>query len=222
MIDSIRQSVEKEGVLPIIRCKSTADGEQQIRALASAGFSCVEVTFTTPGACQLIKQAREAGMTVGAGTVCTAEMAQEAFDAGAQFIASPGWCEEAARIATQNSHLYIPGVLTPTEVQAAFLRGYTFVKVFPIDAMGGASYIKALKAPFPQMDFFVTGGLCPESARGYWAAGASVVGMGSQLFTSKPQGDLVTHLRASRETLTALMATERVPASIASDMPGLL
>jgi 2-dehydro-3-deoxyphosphogluconate aldolase/(4S)-4-hydroxy-2-oxoglutarate aldolase len=124
--------------------------------------------------------ARELGATVGAGTVYTADHAAQVRDAGAGFLVSPGLDEGTARFAADNELPYLPGVSTPTEVQAALALGLHTVKLFPAGAMG-TLWLSALKGPFPTVRFVAVGGVSPENAQTYLDHGACGVGIGGAL-----------------------------------------
>jgi 2-dehydro-3-deoxyphosphogluconate aldolase/(4S)-4-hydroxy-2-oxoglutarate aldolase len=154
----------------------------------SGGVKVLEVTMTVPGAIDLIAQLSQSlseNILIGAGTVLDPETAEKCRDAGAKFIVSPAlniatveWCK-AEGIACA------PGCLTPTEILTAHQAGADLIKIFPADAVGGASYIKALKGPFPHIEFMPTGGVNLATIRGFFDAGAVAVGVGSNLVNPK-------------------------------------
>ena len=117
----------------------------------------------------------------GAGTVLTASQAAECLDAGAEFLVSPGLSAPVLQIARARGKLAIPGVLTPTELMAAATEGVRVVKVFPCGNLGGPQYIRALKAPFPEIAMIPTGGANLTNAAEYFAAGAFALGVGADL-----------------------------------------
>jgi 2-dehydro-3-deoxyphosphogluconate aldolase / (4S)-4-hydroxy-2-oxoglutarate aldolase len=118
---------------------------------------------------------------VGAGTVTTAEQANQCLDAGVDFLVSPGLCVPVLEIAADRGKLAIPGALTPTEFMSALEHGATLVKIFPCSSAGGPSHIKALRGPFPDGLLIPTGGVNLASAAEYLAAGAFALGVGSEL-----------------------------------------
>lgn len=127
-----------------------------------------------------VAAASDLGVTVGAGTVYTADHAAQVRDAGAGFIVSPGLDEGTARFAAANGLPYLPGVSTPTEVQAALALGLDTVKLFPAGAMG-TLWLSALRGPFPSVRFVAVGGVSPENAQSYLDHGACGVGIGGAL-----------------------------------------
>jgi len=148
--------------------------------LAKVGLDIFEVTMTTPGALQGIEEIRAASpdTLVGAGTVLTAKLAEAAVRAGSQFIVSPTLDYEVISIARENRVLAIPGSFTPTEAFKAWNAGADIVKVFPA-LVGGPAYIKALRAPLPELRLLPTGGITTETAAAYLEAGAFAVCLGT-------------------------------------------
>jgi 2-dehydro-3-deoxyphosphogluconate aldolase/(4S)-4-hydroxy-2-oxoglutarate aldolase len=156
-------------------------------AVCAGGIPVVEVTMTVPGAIELIAQlAKSVGgeVLIGAGTVLDAETAGRCLDAGAQFIVSPGLDLETIRFVKQKDVLMMAGALTPTEVITAWKAESDFVKIFPCGSMGGAKYIKALKAPLPQVPMIPTGGVNFETAADLIRAGAEALGIGGELVSA--------------------------------------
>ena len=132
------------------------------------------------------KYSKSAGndVLVGAGTVLSAEDAQRCLDAGAQFLVSPGFDRATVELANQNGILIMAGALTPTEVITAWRAGSDLVKIFPCGTVGGAKYIKALKAPLPHIPMVPTGGVNLSTAADFLAAGAEALGVGGELVSS--------------------------------------
>jgi 2-dehydro-3-deoxyphosphogluconate aldolase/(4S)-4-hydroxy-2-oxoglutarate aldolase len=144
--------------------------------------------MTVPGAVGIIEQiAKRYGdeVLVGAGTVLNAETARECLTAGAQFIVSPALNLETIAFCRDAGCAIMPGALTPTEVVTAWSAGADMVKVFPCGAMGGASYIKSLKAPLPQIELVPTGGVSLTTAASFIEAGSAAIGVGADLVDIK-------------------------------------
>lgn len=180
----IVQHIEELGIVPIIRAPSAESAARAARAIHEGGIDVLEITMTVPDALSLLRLlSSELGMDVllGAGTVLDAKTAAECIDAGAQFIVSPGLDIETIEAVHSMDRAVMPGVLTPTEVIAAWKAGADMVKVFPCSAVGGPSYLRALKAPLPQVKLFPTGGVDLRTAPDYIAAGASALGVGAAL-----------------------------------------
>ena len=176
------------GVVPVIRAESADEAARVIDAIRAGGVSVLEITMTVPGAVGLIAEvARRVGndAVVGAGTVLDAETARAVILAGARFVVSPALDLATIACCRRYGVPVAPGALTPTEVVAAWQAGADIVKVFPANAVGGASYIKALKAPLPQIELCPTGGVSLETAADFIKAGASALGVGNDLVDLK-------------------------------------
>ena len=152
--------------------------------MIAGGVTVVEVTMTVPGAIDLLKELKQeygSKLLLGSGTVTTAAEAQATINAGAEFVVSPSLHPEVITATKTNGKLSIPGALTPTEVITAWRAGADYVKIFPCSAMGGASYLKSLLAPFPFLKLIPTGGVTLETAASFIQAGARALGVGSDL-----------------------------------------
>jgi len=185
--DVIKQ-IRDIGVIPVVRATSADEAMQAIDAIREGGVSVLEITMTVPGAVGLIEQlSKKYGddVLVGAGTVLDPETARACILAGAQFVVSPALNVDTISICQRYGIAIMPGALTPTEVVQAWTAGADFVKVFPAGAMGGASYLKALKAPLPQIELVPTGGVSLKTAADFIKAGASALGVGADLVDLK-------------------------------------
>lgn len=172
------------GVVPVVRAPSPDDALRAMDAICEGGVTVLEITMTVPGAIGVIEAAaanRGQDVIVGAGTVLDAETARACIGAGAQFIVSPALDLATIEYCATSSVAVLPGALTPTEVVAAWRAGADVVKVFPCGSVGGASYIKALKAPLPQIPLMPTGGVSIGTAADFIKAGAFALGVGSDL-----------------------------------------
>jgi len=181
--DTIRRIAEV-GIVPVVRAGSVDEARRAVEAIRMGGIPVVEITMTVPNAPAMIRevvqQYRDKVLT-GAGTVINAAQAEKCLDAGAEFLVSPGLSVAVVRTAAARGKLAIPGALTPTEVMAALEEGVTLIKIFPCGSVGGAKYLKSLRAPFPQCGFIPTGGVNLANAAEYLAAGAFALGIGSDL-----------------------------------------
>jgi 2-dehydro-3-deoxyphosphogluconate aldolase / (4S)-4-hydroxy-2-oxoglutarate aldolase len=158
-----------------------------VEALAGAGLAVAEITMTVPGALDAIASVRRhlgEALVVGAGTVTDADTARNAIDAGAEFIVTPCLAPEVVDTARRADVAVIPGALTPTEVFEAFKAGGDMVKVFPVQNVGGATYLRALRGPFPAIPLVPTGGITLDNIREMFAAGAVAVGVGGELIST--------------------------------------
>ena len=178
----------ESGVIPVVRADSAAIAMRAIEAIKQGGISVLEITMTVPGAIRVIEEVAarfEGDAIVGAGTVLDAETARACMLAGAQFIVSPAFDPDTIECCRRYSIAVMPGALTPTEVVTAWKAGADFVKVFPANALGGASYIKSLKAPLPGIELVPTGGVSLKTAADFIKAGAAALGVGSDLVDTK-------------------------------------
>jgi 2-dehydro-3-deoxyphosphogluconate aldolase/(4S)-4-hydroxy-2-oxoglutarate aldolase len=182
------QQITDLGVVPVVRASSADEALRAVEAIKAGGVNVLEITMTVPGAVRVMEAVTErygAEVVVGAGTVLDPETARACLLAGAQFIISPSLNVATIEICRRYGVAVMPGALTPTEVVTAWQAGADFVKIFPAGAMGGASYLKALKAPFPQIQLVPTGGVSLTTAADFIKAGASAVGVGSDLVDLK-------------------------------------
>ena len=176
------------GLVPVVRAASADEAMRAVDAIREGGVSVLEITMTVPGAVTAIEEvAKRFGddVVVGAGTVLDAETARACLLAGAQFIVSPSLNLDTIACCRRYGIVVLPGALTPTEVLQAWTAGADFVKVFPAGALGGASYLKALKAPLPQIELVPTGGVSLKTAADFIKAGASALGVGADLVDVK-------------------------------------
>jgi 2-dehydro-3-deoxyphosphogluconate aldolase / (4S)-4-hydroxy-2-oxoglutarate aldolase len=175
------------GIVPIIRAASTKQAMYAVEGVCAGGIPIVEITMTVPGAIDLLTtlaRTSASEILIGAGTVLDAEDARRCVDAGAQFIVSPGFDGETVKFANSSEKLIMAGALSPTEVITAWKAGSDFIKVFPCGSMGGAKYIKALKAPLPQIPMVPTGGVNLKTAPELIEAGAAAIGIGGELVSA--------------------------------------
>jgi 2-dehydro-3-deoxyphosphogluconate aldolase/(4S)-4-hydroxy-2-oxoglutarate aldolase len=180
----IIQRIIDTGLIPVVRAGSTDEALRAIDAIKEGGVSVLEITMTVPGALNAIEEvAKRYGgeAIVGAGTVLDAETARTCILAGAQFIVSPTVNHQTIACCRRYSIPVLPGALTPSEVLEAWTAGADFVKVFPANALGGASYIKSLKAPLSQIELVPTGGVSLKTAADFIKAGSAALGVGADL-----------------------------------------
>jgi 2-dehydro-3-deoxyphosphogluconate aldolase/(4S)-4-hydroxy-2-oxoglutarate aldolase len=168
-------------VIPVVRVSTREQAICAVDGIIAAGITTVEITLTVPGAIQIIEDlAKKYGekLLVGAGTVLDTETCRLAILAGAEFIVSPAFDAGVVEVARTYGKISMPGALTPSEALVAWKAGADLVKIFPCNSVGGPSYIRALKGPFPQMEVVVTGGVNLENVGQYLAAGVAAVGVG--------------------------------------------
>ncbi|MBX3242906.1 MAG: bifunctional 2-keto-4-hydroxyglutarate aldolase/2-keto-3-deoxy-6-phosphogluconate aldolase [Acidobacteria bacterium] len=195
----IVEQIENLGLVPVVRASSADEAMQAIDAIKAGGVNVLEITMTVPGAIKVIEKVADkygSDVLVGAGTVLDPETARACLLAGAQFIVSPALNLATIELCHRYSAPICPGVLTPTEVITAWGAGVDFVKVFPCGSVGGASYVKNLKGPFPQVKIIPTGGVSLTTAADFIKAGASALGVGTDLVDVKAiregNADIVT------------------------------
>jgi 2-dehydro-3-deoxyphosphogluconate aldolase / (4S)-4-hydroxy-2-oxoglutarate aldolase len=184
MAETTQEKIERAGLIPVLRAKSSAQAHAVVKAMLAGGVNVVEVTMTVPGAVHLLHELqREYGSEVllGSGTVTTADEARATIDAGAEFVVSPSLHAEVIEATKAAGKVSIPGALTPTEALTAWRAGADYVKIFPCSAVGGAGYLKVLLAPLPFLKLIPTGGVTIATAADFIKAGARALGVGSDL-----------------------------------------
>jgi 2-dehydro-3-deoxyphosphogluconate aldolase / (4S)-4-hydroxy-2-oxoglutarate aldolase len=181
--EDVLSRIHEIGIIPGIRTSSGQDAHFAADAVASGGIPIVEITMTIPGAIDTIAYLAQhiPGVLIGAGTVLDVETARKCLDAGAQFLTGPCVDVSVIELAKKQSVVMIAGALTPTEIHDAWKAGADLIKVFPCAQMGGDSYIRALKAPFPKIPLVAAGGVNQQTAENFILAGASALGIGSEL-----------------------------------------
>jgi 2-dehydro-3-deoxyphosphogluconate aldolase/(4S)-4-hydroxy-2-oxoglutarate aldolase len=167
-------------LLAIVRFHDDGDIAGTLDALERGGAGLLEVTIDTPGALDAVERAARVGRSVGVGTVRTPDQVRSCADAGAAFVVSPGSFPGVGQAAHELGLDAILGAFTPTEVGAAEDAGAAAVKIFPA-SLGGSGYVRTLRAPFPHTPLVPTGGIRIEDIESYLSAGATCVGLGSEL-----------------------------------------
>jgi 2-dehydro-3-deoxyphosphogluconate aldolase/(4S)-4-hydroxy-2-oxoglutarate aldolase len=175
--------IEEIGIIPAVRVTAPGDALFAAETVFQTGIPVVEITLTTPSAIDVISQLvhQHPDAIVGAGTVLDVDTARACLQAGATFLTSTGLDPELAEFARKNDISMIPGVLTPTEIMLARKAGAAFVKVFPCSSMGGPSYIRTLRRPFPDVRLIPAGGVTQTTASDYIRAGSAALGIGHDL-----------------------------------------
>lgn len=181
-------TLREVGIIPIIRAPSADAAIAVVEAILHAGISVAEITMTVPNALDAMATVakRFAGkVLLGAGTVTDAETARRAVDAGAAFVVTPCLVPEVIEAAHRADVAVLPGALTPGEIFEAFRLGGDLVKVFPVQSMGGAAYLRALRGPFPQIPLVPTGGVTLDNIEAMFRARAAAVGIGNQMIPTE-------------------------------------
>jgi len=185
--NDILDTILETGVVAIMRAKSADQLLEAAEAVLAGGVKAIEVTMTTPGALDVIRQAiNKFGGTVlfGVGSVLDSETARSAMLAGAQFVVCPTLNIRTIEICNRYSVPVMPGAYTPTELLTAWEAGASIVKVFPASA-GGPAYIKAVKAPLPHIRLAAVGGVDLNNTADFIRAGVDIVGVGGELVSQK-------------------------------------
>jgi len=179
--------IKKIGLVPVLRAESEVQAIALAEAIADGGVTVLEVTMTVPGAVRVIARLKKERpeILLGAGTVLDAETAHACIEEGAEFVVSPAFSLKTVEMCQRHGKAVLPGALTPTEVLTAWQAGADVVKVFPASAMGGAKYLKSLKAPLPQIELIPTGGVSLDTALEFLEAGAYALGVGADLVDTK-------------------------------------
>ena len=197
---NVVERIRQVGLVPVVRAASAEEALAAVNAIREGGIPILEITLTVPGAIEIIADlTRRLGdeALIGAGTVLDSETAHRCVDAGARFIVSPALDILTIELCRRIDVPVFPGALTPTEVVTAWRAGANAVKVFPANAVGGATYLKSLKAPLPQIELLPTGGVSLKNAADFIAAGAFALGVGADLV------DLAALRRGDAASITA-------------------
>lgn len=198
VLDALKAHV----ITPVVRESDAGRARLVTTGLRRAGFRVFEITLTVPGAMGLIRElAAEGDVTVGVGTVFTADDARLAAAAGARFVVTPAALPDVASAAHGAGAAAILGALTPTEIVAARRAGADAVKIFPVSSVGGATHVKALANVFPDVPLIPTGGIDLPEMRSHLDAGAHSIGVGGALTRGRTEDDVEA---AGREYLATL------------------
>lgn len=201
--------LKKQGLVAVIRGKNRTEGLQSAIACIEGGISSIEIAYTNLEASTIIKELttlykENDAITIGAGSVLDAETARLAILSGAQYVVSPSFHPETARLCNRYAILYIPGCISLTEIVTALEAGCEMIKLFPGN-LSGPSYIKAIKAPLPQVAIMVTGGVNTATIRDWFDAGAEAVGIGGEFNHLAARGEF-DHIKTLAEEYTSLLS----------------
>jgi 2-dehydro-3-deoxyphosphogluconate aldolase / (4S)-4-hydroxy-2-oxoglutarate aldolase len=200
--------IQQQRSIAVIRAEQLNQGRNMAKAVAAGGMKLIEITWNSDRATDLIEQLRQdlPDCMIGTGTLLTLEQVQQAIAVGAQFLFTPHTNPAMIQAAGDRNIPIVPGALSPTEIITAWQAGATAVKVFPIQAVGGASYIKSLQGPLGQIPLIPTGGVSLENAKTFLDAGAIAVGLSGQLFprAAIESGDWMQVTRLSRQLMQNL------------------
>jgi 2-dehydro-3-deoxyphosphogluconate aldolase/(4S)-4-hydroxy-2-oxoglutarate aldolase len=205
---AILKRIAELGLLAVLRAPDPAGARRTADALVEAGVLGIEITYSTPDAASVIagvKQSYGDEVLVGAGTLVTHAQVSEAAEAGASYLVSPGLDDEVVASIRATGLPAMAGVLTPTEVMRGVRLGVDVMKLFP-GSLGGPSYLRSLRGPFPDVPFMPTGGVSADNVGDWLAAGAIAVGAGSELASAGDisSGDFAGIREKGRRFLTAI------------------
>lgn len=184
----ILEQLKRIAIVPVVRTTDAESAIRAVEAIGEGGIECAEITMTVHGAVKALEQVADRfgdKILLGAGTVLDPETARICMLAGANFFVTPSLNVQTIELCKRYSRPIFPGALTPTEIVAAWQAGADGIKVFPCSALGGAKYIKALRGPFPNIEFVPTGGVNLETISEFLQAGCCAVGVGSELIDPK-------------------------------------
>lgn len=186
MLDKLKQ----EKVVAVLRASSVEEGMQYVDSIYAGGMKALELTYSIPNVCELIKQvtAKYPDSLVGIGSVLTVDQAKDALAAGATYIVSPGYVDSVQKYCNEVGAIYMPGAMTVSEIISSMEHGNAVAKVFPGDVLG-TSFVKGVKAPIPHAELMVTGGVDIDNVKDWFAAGVTMVGVGSSLTAPGKSGD---------------------------------
>ena len=189
--EEIVAKLREIGLVPVLRAESEEQALGIASAIADGGVTVLEITMTVPGAIRVMSRLTKErpDILIGAGTVLDAETARMCMLEGAQFVVSPALNLKTIEMCHRYSIPVLPGALTPTEVVTAWQAGADVIKVFPASALGGAKYLKSLKAPLPQVEMIPTGGVSLATAKEFLEAGSFALGVGADLVDTKAMAE---------------------------------
>ena len=215
----VLKSLREIGLVPVLRAESEEQALKLAAAIAAGGVTVLEVTMTVPGAIRVMRRLAEErpDILIGAGTVLDAETARMCILEGAQFVVSPALKIPTIEMCHRYGVAVLPGALTPTEIVTAWEAGADVVKIFPASALGGAKYLKSVKAPLPQVEMIPTGGVSLATAAEFLEAGAFALGVGADLVNLKAiaEGHPETITESARKYL-AIVREFRKPRAAAA------
>ena len=199
------------GIVPVVRATSAEEALAAVEAIRAGGIPILEITLTVPGAVKIIADlTRRLGdeALIGAGTVHDADSARECIDAGARFVVSPSLDVPTIEACRRLDVAVFPGAMTPTEIVTAWKAGANAVKVFPANAVGGATFLKSVKAPLPQIELIPTGGVSLKTVAELIAAGAFALGVGADLvdLAALRRGEAAAITEKARQYVAAVAA----------------
>jgi len=212
--DDVVRRIGEIGIVPVVRAATVDEATRAVEAIYAGGIPVVEITMTVPNAVSVIREVAQQyrdKVLIGAGTITSAEQAEQSIRAGAEFLVSPGFSVPMMSVARVSEKLAIPGALTPTELMNAQEHGARLVKIFPCGNVGGPKYLKSLRAPFPKASLIPTGGVNAANAAEFIAAGAFALGVGADLVDAKAlrEGNLEKIISGARDLVNAVASARK-------------
>ena len=176
------EDLKRNQIMVAIRTGSAEDAYHAAMACVEGGVRFIEVTFSVPGADEVISRlSGDERVVVGAGTVLSVDDARKALKAGASYLVSPAFDEEVVTFAKKEGVISIPGACTPTEIYRAYKAGGDIIKLFPFVEIGGLAFLKAIRGPLPFIPYMLCGGATLESVSNYLAADAAAILIGAAI-----------------------------------------
>ncbi len=186
-MNKIESVIEAYGVLPVINITDADKAQPLAQALIDGGLPLIEVTLRTACSLEAIRRIKQAfpDMLVGAGTVLCEKSVDDALDAGADYVVSPGYDPILVNYCKERGVMIVPGCFTPSEIQIAVRNGLRILKFFPSELGGGVAAIKLLSGPFPEVRFLPTGGITFDNLGSYLSCGKVIACGGSFMATAE-------------------------------------
>lgn len=183
----ILEQLKENGIVAVIRGKNHEEVRGYIKACLKGGIKSLELTYTIPDVVELIKEySKNSDALIGVGSVLNGKMASDAIEAGAKYVVSPGYSEDINTVCKAMNVLYLPGCMTVGEIMKAMDAGNKMIKLFPGDLFG-AKFVKAIKAPIPNVEVMPTGGVSVDNIEEWFENGVACVGVGSSLIKGTPK-----------------------------------
>lgn len=209
-MNAVIEKIKNIGIIPVITLGSAEQGVKIVKALEQGGLLAAEVTFRTEAAAQAIYAMKEAcpHVLIGAGTILNVEQAKQARKAGASFLVSPGCTKEVMEYCVENDITFIPGCMTPSDIQLALSYNLETVKFFPAEAAGGLKLLKAISQPYPNVQFMPTGGITLTNVGEYLSYGKVICCGGSWITKGAEEENYDAISQEAKKAMT-LVAKQR-------------
>jgi 2-dehydro-3-deoxyphosphogluconate aldolase/(4S)-4-hydroxy-2-oxoglutarate aldolase len=210
---ALPEQVRESRLIAVLRAKGPDRLVEVARTLIKCGVCCIEMTLSTPGALDAVRElaaSEHSGVCIGVGTILTAADVEASIDAGAAYLLAPIYDPASLRVAQGHAVPFVPGAATPTEIVSAWDAGASAVKVFPAQLLGGPAFIASVLEPLPDMALIPTGGVSLPQLVDYFSVGAVAVGVGSSLIGDTLSSGSLNDLKKRAQQYLAGTAKERV------------